>query len=63
MELFRSTESKIDEDKNDENVLHLEITAVVLVNCSIVNTDFLFFIFYFFYIATSNCINTYINIK
>ena len=48
MELFRSTESKIDEDKNDENVLHLEITAVVLVNCSIVNTDFLFFIFYFF---------------
>ena len=50
MELFRSTESKIDEDKNDENVLHLEITAVVLVNCSIANTDFLFFIFYFFFL-------------
>ena len=28
-----STENKIDIVKNDENVLHLEITKVVLVHC------------------------------
>ena len=31
MELFGSTENKINKDKNDENVPHLETTDVVLV--------------------------------
>ena len=35
--LLGSTENKITKDKNSENVLHLEITEVVLVHCNIVN--------------------------
>ena len=35
-----STENKIDIVKNDENVLHLEITEVVLVHCNIANNDY-----------------------
>ena len=31
---------KITRDKNGENVLHLEITEVVLVHCDIVNNDY-----------------------
>ena len=31
MELFESTENKINKDKNDENVPYLETTDVVLV--------------------------------
>ena len=40
MKLFWSTESKITEDKNGENVPNLEITEVVLVHCNIVNNDY-----------------------
>ena len=40
MKLLRSTENKITKDKNDDNVLHLEITEVLLVHCNIVNNDY-----------------------
>ena len=39
MKLLGSTKNKITEDKNGENVSHLEITEVVLVHCDIVNND------------------------
>ena len=40
MKLLGSTENKITKDKIGENVLHLEITEVVLVHCNIVNNDY-----------------------
>ena len=40
MKFLESTENEIIKDKNSENVLHLEITEVVLVHCNIVNTDY-----------------------
>ena len=40
MKLPGSTENKITEDKNGENVSHLKITEVVLVHCNIVNNDY-----------------------
>ena len=40
MKLLNSTKSKITKDENGENVRHLEITEVVLVNCNIVNNDY-----------------------
>ena len=40
MKLLGSTKNKITEDKNGENVPHLEITEVVLVHCNIVNDDY-----------------------
>ena len=40
MKLLRTTENKINNDKNGENVPHLEITEVVLVHCNIVNNDY-----------------------
>ena len=40
MKLLGSTENKITKDKNGKNVLHLEITEVVLVHCHIVNNDY-----------------------
>ena len=40
MKLLGSTENKITKDKNGENVLHLQITEVVLVHCDIVNRDY-----------------------
>ena len=40
MKLLGSTENKITEDKNGENVSHLEITEVVLVHCNMVNNDY-----------------------
>ena len=40
MELLGSTESKITEDKNGENVPHLEIVEVMLVHCNLVNNDY-----------------------
>ena len=40
MKLLGNTESKITEDKNSENVPHLEITEVVLAHCNIVNNDY-----------------------
>ena len=39
MKLLGSTKIKITKDKNGENVLHLEITIVVLVHFNIVNND------------------------
>ena len=39
MKLLGSTKSKINKDKNGENVPHLEVTEVVLVHCDIVNND------------------------
>ena len=40
MKLLGSTKNEITKDKNGENVLHLEITEVVLVHCNIVNNDY-----------------------
>ena len=40
MESIRSTKSKITKDKNVENVPHLEITEVILVNCNIVKNNY-----------------------
>ena len=40
MELLESTKNKTTEDKNGENVPHLEITEVVLVHCNMVNNDY-----------------------
>ena len=40
LKLFGIIESKITKDKNGENVPHLEINEVVLVNCNIVNNDY-----------------------
>ena len=40
MKLLESTKDKITEDKNGENVPHLEITEVVMVHCNIVNNDY-----------------------
>ena len=40
MKLQRSTEIKIAKDKNGENVPHLEITEVILVDCNIVNNSY-----------------------
>ena len=40
MKLPGSTENKITKDKKGENILHLEITEVVLVHCNIVNNDY-----------------------
>ena len=39
MKLLGSAENKITKDKNGENVPHLEIAEVVLVDCDIVNND------------------------
>ena len=40
MKLLGRTENEITEDKNSENVPHLEITEVVLVHCDNVNNDY-----------------------
>ena len=40
MQLLVSTEKKITRDKSNENVPHLEITKVVLVQCNIVNNEY-----------------------
>ena len=40
MKSLGSTENKITEDKDGENVPHLEITEVVLVHCNMVNNDY-----------------------
>ena len=40
MKLLGSTESKITKDKNGENVPHLEVAELVLVNCNLVNNDY-----------------------
>ena len=40
MKLFGSTKSKINKDKNGENMPHLKITEVVLIHCNIVTNDY-----------------------
>ena len=40
MKLRGSTENKITKNKNGENMPHLEIIEIVLVNCNIVNNDY-----------------------
>ena len=40
MKLFGSTKSKITKDTNGQNMSHLEITKVLLVQCNIVNNDY-----------------------
>ena len=40
MKILGSTKNNITEDKNGENVPHLEITEVVLAHCNIVNNDY-----------------------
>ena len=40
MKLLGSTKNKITNDKNGENVPHLQITEVVLIYCNIVNNDY-----------------------
>ena len=40
MKLLGSTENKITKDKDCENVPHLKITEVILVQCNIVNNDY-----------------------
>ena len=40
MKVLGRTENKITKDKNGENVLHLEITEVLLAHCNIVNNDY-----------------------
>ena len=40
MYVLGSTKNKITKDKNGENVPHLEITEVVLVDCNMVNNDY-----------------------
>ena len=42
MKLFRSTKSKITKNEYHENVPHLEITEVVLIDCNIGNNDYTF---------------------
>ena len=40
IKLLGSNENKINKDKSGENVLHLEITEVVIVHCNIVNNNY-----------------------
>ena len=40
MKSLGSTKSKIIKDKNDENLLQLEITEVVLVHCNTVSNNY-----------------------
>ena len=40
MNLLGSTKNKITKGENGENILHLEITEVVLVNCNIADKDY-----------------------
>ena len=40
MKLLGSTVSKINEDKDGENLPHLEVVELVLVHCNFVNNDY-----------------------
>ena len=40
MKLLGSTKSNITKDKNGENVPHLGIVELVLINCNIVNNNY-----------------------
>ena len=39
MKLLRSIKSKITKDENDENMLSLEMTEIVLIHCTTVNNN------------------------
>ena len=40
IKFFGSTKIKMTKNENFENVLHLEITEVVIVHCNIVSNDY-----------------------
>ena len=40
MQLLGSTKSKIQKNKNGENVLRLDTTEVVLIHCNVVNITY-----------------------
>ena len=40
MKLLRSIKSKITKDENDENMLSLEMTEIVLIHCTTVNNNY-----------------------
>ena len=40
MKLLGSTESKINKDKNGENIPHLEVVELLLVHCNLLNNDY-----------------------
>ena len=40
MKLLGSTESKITENKNGEDVPHLEIVELILIHCNIVHNNY-----------------------
>ena len=40
MKLLGNTDNKITQDKNCENVPHLEVVELVLVHCNLVNNDY-----------------------
>ena len=40
MKLLGSRESKITEDKNGDNVPHLQVVELALVHCNFVNNDY-----------------------
>ena len=40
MKLLWGTKSKMNKDKNGENVTHVEITEVVSIHCNIANNDY-----------------------
>ena len=40
MKLLGSIKSKINKDKNDENVPYLEVTEVVLLHCNVFNNSY-----------------------
>ena len=40
MKLLESTKSKMTKNKNGENVLHLQITEVILVHCNIADNGY-----------------------
>ena len=39
MKLLRSIKSKVTKDENDENMLSLEMTEIVLIHCTTVNNN------------------------
>ena len=40
MKLLENTKSKITKNESGENVLHVEMTQVVLVHCNIANNNY-----------------------
>ena len=40
MKLLGRTKSKVIQDEHGENILHLEMTEVMFVQCNVVNNDY-----------------------